>query len=77
MTTNEAAKAAVKYMYELVEELEIPTLEAQGVDPEQVERWSKEALKDPQTVGNPRDLTKSDYEWIYNRCFNKVPSTVN
>ncbi|GAF20905.1 LOW QUALITY PROTEIN: alcohol dehydrogenase GbsB [Bacillus sp. JCM 19047] len=76
MTTEEAAKAAVQYMYDLVEELEVPTLEEQGVDPKQVDRWAEEALKDPQTIGNPRDLTKKDYVWIYERCFNNVPSTV-
>ncbi|MDQ0208476.1 iron-containing alcohol dehydrogenase [Alkalicoccobacillus murimartini] len=76
MTTDEAAKAAVDYMYNLVEELDVPTLEEQGVDPEQTERWAKEALKDPQTIGNPRDLTLADYEWLYKRCFNLVPSTL-
>ncbi|WP_059105487.1 iron-containing alcohol dehydrogenase [Shouchella shacheensis] len=76
MTTEEAAKAAVTYMYDLVEELEVPSLEKQGVDPTQVERWANEALNDPQTIGNPRDLTLSDYEWIYKRCFNEVPKTV-
>ncbi|MCM2676949.1 iron-containing alcohol dehydrogenase [Alkalicoccobacillus plakortidis] len=76
MTTDDAAKAAVEYMYKLVEELDVPTLEEQGVDPEQTERWAKEALKDPQTVGNPRDLTLSDYEWLYKRCFNLVPSSI-
>lgn len=76
MTTNEAAKAAVRYMYELVEELEIPSLEDQGVDKTQISRWAEEALKDPQTIGNPRDLTLADYEWIYKRCFNLVPSTL-
>ncbi|GAK03630.1 LOW QUALITY PROTEIN: alcohol dehydrogenase GbsB [Geomicrobium sp. JCM 19037] len=76
MTTEEAAKAAVDYMYNLVEELEVPTLEEQGVDPTQVERWSKAAMDDPQTIGNPRDLTVSDYEWIYKRCFNQVEKTI-
>ncbi|MEB5479189.1 hypothetical protein P8825_06305, partial [Shouchella clausii] len=37
---------------------------------------AKEALKDPQTIGNPRDLTLADYEWIYKRCFGLVPSTL-
>ncbi|WZX99472.1 iron-containing alcohol dehydrogenase [Bacillus sp. FSL W7-1360] len=76
MTTEEAAKAAVRYMYDLVEELEIPSLEAQGVDPNQVDRWATEAFKDPQTIGNPRDLSLEDYKWLYKRCFNLVPQTV-
>lgn len=76
MTIEEAAKAAVNEVYKLVEDLDIPSLEKQGVSPDLIERLSEEALKDPQTVGNPRDLTLKDYEWIYKRCFNKVPKTV-
>jgi len=41
-----------------------------------IERLAKEAMKDPQTVGNPRDLNIKAYEWIYKRCFNLVPKTV-
>lgn len=76
MTTEEAAKAAVNWVYELVEDLEIPSLEEQGVSPDMIERLAKEAMKDPQTVGNPRDLNIKAYEWIYKRCFNLVPKTV-
>jgi choline dehydrogenase len=76
MTTEEAAKASVNWMYELVEDLSIPSLEDQGVPKDMIERLSKEAMKDPQTVGNPHDLTQEKYEWIYNRCFNLTPKTV-
>lgn len=76
MTTEEAAKAAVNEVYKLVEDLDIPSLEEQGVSPDLIERLSEEALKDPQTVGNPRDVTLKDYEWMYKRCFNIVPKTV-
>ncbi|MED3728092.1 iron-containing alcohol dehydrogenase [Priestia filamentosa] len=76
MTTEEAAKASVNWMYELVEDLGIPSLEDQGVPKDMIERLSKEAMKDPQTGGNPHDLTQEKYEWIYNRCFNLTPKTV-
>ncbi|MFB4165149.1 iron-containing alcohol dehydrogenase [Alteribacillus sp. JSM 102045] len=76
MTTEEAAKAAVNWMYDLVEDLDIPNLEEQGVSSDMVERLAKEAQNDPQTVGNPRDMTVKDYEWIYKRCFNLIPKTV-
>lgn len=76
MTTEEAAKAAVNEVYKLVEDLEIPSLEEQGVSPDMIERLAKEAMNDPQTIGNPRDLTVKDYEWIYKRCFNLTPKTV-
>ncbi|SFQ30130.1 iron-containing alcohol dehydrogenase [Salibacterium halotolerans] len=76
LSTEEAAKAAVNWMYELAEDLGIPSLEEQGVDPEMNERLSKAAMEDPQTEGNPRDLSIPDYEWIYKRCFHQVPKTV-
>ncbi|MBB5173417.1 iron-containing alcohol dehydrogenase [Texcoconibacillus texcoconensis] len=76
MTTEEAAKASVRWMYDLAEDLDIPTLQEQGVSEDMVERLSKEAMGDPQTEGNPRDLNVSDYEWIYKRTFNLVPRTV-
>lgn len=76
MTTEEAAKAAVNEVYKLAEDLDIPNLEEQGVSPDMIDRLSKEAMKDPQTVGNPRDLTEEDYQWIYKRCFNLVPKTL-
>ncbi|WLR43051.1 iron-containing alcohol dehydrogenase [Bacillus carboniphilus] len=76
MSVEEAAKASVNWMYDLVEDLEVPSLQEQGVSPDMVERLAKEAMKDPQTVGNPRDLTEKDYVWIYNRCFNLTKKTV-
>ena len=76
MSTEEAAKAAVEEVYQLVEDLDVPNLEEQGVSPDLIDRLAKEAMNDPQTVGNPRDLTVKDYEWIYKRCFNLVPKTI-
>lgn len=76
MTTEEAAKSAVNYMYDLVEDLDIPSLEEQGVNPDLIDRLAEVAMEDPQTVGNPRDLTIDDYKWIYKRCFNLVEKTV-
>src|SRR5690625_3435198 len=49
MTTEEAAKAAVNYIYDLVEDLDIPTLEEQGVSPDLIDRLSEVAMEDPQT----------------------------
>lgn len=76
MTTEEAAKAAVNEVYKLAEDLDIPSLEEQGVSPEMTDRLAQVAMTDPQTVGNPRDLTEKDYQWIYKRCFNQVPKTL-
>ncbi|SFL50203.1 iron-containing alcohol dehydrogenase [Salibacterium qingdaonense] len=76
MSTEDAAKAAVNWMYDLTADLDIPSLEEQGVDPELTEQLAKAAMEDPQTEGNPRDLNIPDYEWIYKRCFDRTPKTV-
>lgn len=76
MSTEEAAKAAVREVYQLAEDLEVPSLEEMGVSQDMIPRLAKEAMKDPQTVGNPRILNEDSYKWIYNRCFDLVPSTL-
>ncbi|WP_193065062.1 iron-containing alcohol dehydrogenase [Oceanobacillus oncorhynchi] len=76
LTEEEAAKAAVNEVYQLVEDLEVPSLEEQGVSPDMTDRLAKEAMKDPQTIGNPRDLNEEGYKWIYGRCFNQVEKTI-
>lgn len=76
MSEDEAAKAAVNEVYRMVEDLEVPSLEAQGVSPDMTDRLAKEAMKDPQTIGNPRDLDEEGYKWIYGRCFNQIAKTV-
>lgn len=76
MTIEEAAKAAVREVYRLVKDVQIPTLEEQGVPADMIPRLAQEAYNDPQTVGNPRDINVKGYEWIYRRCFDLEPCTV-
>jgi choline dehydrogenase len=76
MTTEEAAKEAVREVYRLVKDVDIPSLEEQGVPADMIPRLAKEAMKDPQTIGNPRDLNEAAYEWIYKRCYGLVASTL-
>ena len=76
MTQEEAAKAAVREVYRLVKDVQIPTLEKQGVPAEMIPRLAEEAYRDPQTIGNPRDINVKGYEWVYRRCFDLEPSTV-
>src|SRR5699024_6095885 len=76
ITKEKAKKAAVNEVYKLVEDLDVPSLEEQGVSPDMIDRLSEDAMTDPQTVGNPRDLTVKDYQWIYKRCFNQVAKTL-
>ncbi len=76
LTQEEAAKAAVREVYRLVKDVQIPTLEQQGVPAEMIPRLAEEAYRDPQTIGNPRDINVKGYEWVYRRCFDLEPSTV-
>lgn len=76
MSTEEAAKAAVREVYQLVKDVEIPSLEEQGVSADMIPELAKVAYEDPQTIGNTRDIDVKGYEWIYKRCFNLIPSTV-
>ncbi|SMO38923.1 choline dehydrogenase [Melghirimyces algeriensis] len=77
MSTEEAAKAAVIEVERMVNELNIPTLKEQGVDPEQIDRYAQAAYDDPQTFGNPRIIKSvEDYKWIYRRCLGLEKSTI-
>lgn len=77
LSTDEAAVAAVREVYRLVADVAIPTLQEQGVEVDMVPRLAAEALKDPQTIGNPRDLSQRSYEWIYRRSLDLEPSTID
>jgi choline dehydrogenase len=76
MSLEDAAKAAVTAVYQLVEDVGIPTLEEQGVPVDMIPRLAQEAFNDPQTIGNPRDIDVKGYEWIYRRCFNLEEPTL-
>jgi len=65
----EAAETAVEAVMRLTEEVEIPTLQELGFTEDQIPMLAKIAFADPQTIGNPRDLTLKSYEQIYRRAF--------
>ncbi len=67
MTEREAALAAVEATRELSEDIGIPRLGALGIKDTDIPRLAREAFNDPQTIGNPRDLTVEAYEEIYRR----------
>jgi choline dehydrogenase len=71
MTTLEAAWAAVETVTKFVKLLEIPTVPELGVKEEDLPTLIDLAYNDPQTIGNPRDLTRKSYEQIYWSCFGK------
>jgi choline dehydrogenase len=69
LTVWEAAELAIDAVAQLTEDVEIPTLPEMGIPEEDIPMLAKLAFDDPQTVGNPRDLTVAAYEKIYRSCF--------
>lgn len=65
----QAAEKAVEAVYRLTEEVEIPTLQQLGFKEDEIPYLAEIAFKDPQTIGNPRDLTQESYVRIYKRAF--------
>lgn len=65
----QAAEKAVEAVLRLTEDLEIPTLQQLGFKEEEIPHLADIAFKDPQTIGNPRDLTLQSYVKIYQRTF--------
>ncbi len=65
----QAAEKAVEAVMRLTEDVEIPTLQALGFKEEEIPMLAEIAFKDPQTIGNPRDLSLQSYVKIYQRTF--------
>jgi choline dehydrogenase len=65
----QAAEKAVEAVYRLSADLDIPSLQALGFREDEIPMLAGIAFKDPQTVGNPRDLTLASYVRIYQRTF--------
>ncbi len=64
-----AAEKAAEAVIRLTEDLEIPSLQQLGFKEEEIPLLADIAFKDPQTIGNPRDLTLQSYVQIYRRTF--------
>jgi choline dehydrogenase len=67
----EAAWAGIEELYRLTEDVGIPTLEELGFSEDEIPMLARIAYEDPQTVGNPREVTVADYEEIYRNAFAK------
>jgi choline dehydrogenase len=65
----QAAEKAVAAVYQLTEDVEIPTLQQLGFGEDEIPLLAEIAFKDPQTIGNPRDLSYESYVKIYRRAF--------
>ncbi len=69
LNVYDAAELAVEAVYELTDDLNIPSLQELGFDESEIPLLAKIAFADPQTIGNPRDLTEKAYQEIYKRTF--------
>jgi choline dehydrogenase len=65
----QAAEKAVGAVMRLTEDVEIPTLQDLGFAESETPMLAEIAFKDPQTIGNPRDLSYQSYVKIYQRTF--------
>jgi choline dehydrogenase len=65
----EAARTGIEELYRLTEDVGIPTMEELGFSEDEIPMLARIAYEDPQTVGNPREVTVADYEEIYRNAF--------
>jgi choline dehydrogenase len=71
LSTLEAAQAAVREIDRLTDAVGIPTLEELGFTADEVPMLAKIAFEDPQTMGNPRELSVEAYEEIWRAAFGR------
>src|SRR5690606_34716340 len=60
-----AAEKAVEAVYRLIRDLNIPSLQQLGFVEEDIPLLAELAAKDPQTIGNPRDIDLEGYIKLY------------
>lgn len=65
------ALAGVDELERITESLAIPTMVELGFSEDEIPELAQIAFEDPQTVGNPRELTVDDYEAIYRTAFTR------
>jgi choline dehydrogenase len=69
LTVWRAAEKAVEAVYRLTADLNIATLQELGFEEQEIPHLAQLAEADPQTIGNPRDVRRQDYEKIWRRAF--------
>ena len=65
----DAARAGIEELYRLTEDVGIPTMKELGFSEDEIPMLARIAYEDPQTVGNPREVTVADYDEIYRNAF--------
>jgi choline dehydrogenase len=63
------AERAVAAVYQLIEDLAIPSLQQLGFVEDDIPLLAELAAKDPQTIGNARDIDLDGYLKLYRRAF--------
>jgi choline dehydrogenase len=69
LTVWRSAEKAVEAVYRLTADLNIATLQELGFEDQEIPFLAQIAEEDPQTIGNPRDVRREDYERIWRRAF--------
>ena len=69
LTVWRAAEKAVEAVYDLTEDVEIPTMQDLGFSEDEIPMLAEKAFNDPQTIGNPRDIDLKGYVQVYQRTF--------
>ena len=67
----QAAERACDAVNRLIEDVDIPTLHEMGFREDEVPMLARIAFEDPQTIGNPRDLTEEAYRGIWRATFER------
>jgi choline dehydrogenase len=71
MTPLDAALAGVEALYELTEDVGIPSMEELGFSEDEIPMLARIAFEDPQTTGNAREVDVAAYEDIYRNAFSR------
>lgn len=69
MNIWQAAEASVEAVYQLIADLDIPSMQELGFVEDDIPLLAQLAAADPQTVGNPRDIDEAGYVRLYKRAF--------
>jgi choline dehydrogenase len=67
----DAALAGVDELYQLTDDVGIPTMEELGFSEHEIPMLAQIAFEDPQTIGNAREVDVAAYEDIYRNAFSR------
>jgi choline dehydrogenase len=71
MAPLDAALAGVEELYELTDDVGIPSMEELGFSEDEIPMLARIAFEDPQTIGNAREVDVAAYEEIYRNAFTR------